>query len=176
MARLKFLRKDYWRMIRLGKNKKKLRKWRRAKGKHSKIREKRRGYLSAPEVGYGNKVEMRGLIQGTRPKTIYSINEIKHMKTGDSAIIGKIGNKKRIEIVKIAEERKIKILNLKAEKFLKKAEKDMADKKAKRKKAEEKKETNTKKKESKEKAKIEEENKKVDEKAKTEKKQEEASK
>jgi len=140
----RFLRKDSWKILRLGKKKKKLRKWRRSKGKHSKIREKRRGYLTAPEIGYRNKAETRGLVFGMKSTLVHNADELKRLKAGDAAIIGKIGRKKKIELAKIAVEKKIKILNLKTEKFLKKIEKEIAEKKAKKeekKKVEKKKET-----------------------------------
>ena len=39
----KFIRTDYWRMSKLGAGRKKLQVWRRAKGKHSKMRRRRKG-------------------------------------------------------------------------------------------------------------------------------------
>jgi ribosomal protein L32E len=118
----KFLRKDTCKLLRLGRRKKKLRKWRRAKGRHSKVREKRRGYLKAPLIGYRKQAETRGLIAGLKPKIIHNVAELNQVGPKEIIIIGKIGKKKKIEIAKLAVESKKKILNLNAELFLKKIE------------------------------------------------------
>ena len=50
----KFKRQESGRHSKLGKNRKKLQKWRGAKGRDNKIREHRFGYPKAPSVGYKN--------------------------------------------------------------------------------------------------------------------------
>lgn len=127
MARKKIWRKDTLKTSRLGSKNKKLRKWRRAKGKHSKVREKRRGYLASPEIGY--KKSARTLVSALKPKIIYGTEELKKITSNEIAVIGKVGKKKKIELAKAADELKIKILNLNVKKFLRKVEKEKSKKK-----------------------------------------------
>ena len=47
-----FIRQDYMRHIKIGSGRKKLLKWRRPKGRHSKMRKQRKGYPAIPTVGY----------------------------------------------------------------------------------------------------------------------------
>lgn len=161
----KFLRKDTCKILRLGRRKKKLRKWRRAKGRHSKIREKRRSYLKAPTIGYKRQIGTRGLIAGLKPKIIHNSKELSNIGPGEIIILGKVGKRKKIEIAKAVIEGKKRILNLNAELFLKKIEEE-------KKKAEAKKEAEKMKKskeEEKKEGKQEEKTEKKEEKSKEEK-------
>jgi len=119
----KFLRTDWWRMPGLGHLRKKKQKWRRAGGRHNKIREKRRGYPCQPEIGYGTFGNEKGKIQGKNPVIVWNVNDLEKVKKEDIVIIAKIGNKKKIEIAKVAEHKKIIISNLNVKKFLKNFEK-----------------------------------------------------
>jgi len=92
------------------------RKWRRPRGKHSKLRmhEKARGRRPSP--GYGSPRAARGLdplgyrlVRVFRPEDLDVIN-----KKEERALIGSaIGRKKRFEILKKAEEMNIKLKNAK---------------------------------------------------------------
>ncbi|MEM2089953.1 MAG: eL32 family ribosomal protein [Candidatus Pacearchaeota archaeon] len=104
----KFVRKDSYRISRLGKRRKKKLKWRRPKGRHSKIREKRKGYLKQPSIGYGSP-------KRSHAKLIHNLSELESCKENEEIIIAHVGKKKRREIIKKALEKKIKILNLKPE-------------------------------------------------------------
>jgi large subunit ribosomal protein L32e len=118
----RFYRKDYWKISRLGKKRKKLLTWRRPRGRHSKIREKWKGYFRQPSVGWGSPNEVKGTVNGLFPKLINNLNELKLIKNNEIAIVGKIGNKKKIEIAKYAIEKNLKLLNLNTKKFLEKIE------------------------------------------------------
>ena len=105
--KLKFLRQDYMRHLKLGKNRKKLQKWRKPKGRHSKMREKRKGYPISPSIGYKSQKVVTQII-------INNLNELKNLNEKNPIIIAKkVGAKKKIEIIKLAQERNIKILNVK---------------------------------------------------------------
>ncbi len=116
----KFIRRSHDRYSKLGLRRKKKQKWKKPTGRHNKMREKRRGYPPVVSVGYSSDKKEKGLIGGKIPVIIRSINDLKRMGENETAIIGNIGKKKKLEIVRIAEEKKIKILNLNIKKFLKK--------------------------------------------------------
>jgi len=109
----KFLRTDYWRMSRLGKRRRKLQVWRRARGNHSKLRRRRKGYPSIPAIGYKQARKESGKIHGHIPVLVSNLNDLRSIKSHNAAILSsRLGARKRIEIIKKAESMKIKILNL----------------------------------------------------------------
>ncbi len=107
----KFLRQDYMRHIKLGKGRKKLLKWRRPTGNHSKMRRKRKGYPLSPSIGYGSpKKNIRKIIS---PVYINNLNDLANLNKNSVVIISKrIGAKKKIDIIKRASESNLKILNV----------------------------------------------------------------
>lgn len=89
------------------------RAWRRPRGRHSKLRkhEKARGRL--PRVGYGSPKSVRGLtrygykeVRVSNPNDLEKLNPEKEI----ALISSSVGKKKRTEIMKKAEEKKIKIV------------------------------------------------------------------
>jgi len=120
---MKFLRRDWSRYSKLGKNRKKKQKWKNPKGRDNKMREKRKGYPAVISVGYKKNKKDFGKIENKTPKIIMNLNDLEKTKKNEIAIIGKIGKKKKIDMAKKAKEMKIKIHNLNILKFLKKIEK-----------------------------------------------------
>lgn len=116
----KFLRRVLNRHSKLGKNRKKKHKWRRPTGRDNKMRERRKGYPKVVSVGY-KKEKTRG-VEEKKPRIVSNLKELEKIKN-EEIIIGKIGKRKKMEIVKKAKEMKIKIHNLNVEKFLKKFDK-----------------------------------------------------
>jgi len=108
----KFLRTDTRRFLRSGKKKKSLRKWRRAKGVHSKIRRKRKGYPAKPSIGYKTDKRTFGRINGLIPILISNPKQLEKATKENILIIAKVGAKKKIEIIKRANELGLKIANL----------------------------------------------------------------
>jgi len=108
---MKFLRSDTRRHLRLGKRRKKLQKWRRPRGRHSKIRRKRMGYPLKPSPGFKTSLKTSGLIQGLKPILVHNLKELEAANKNSIVIIARIGAKKKIEILKKAQELKIKIAN-----------------------------------------------------------------
>lgn len=99
----KFLRTDINKYKKLGR--KKLRKWRRARGRHNKIREKKKGRRRKVEIGY-KKAKTEGII------FIRNLKDTNKIKKGENIIIGHIGKRKRKEVEKKIMELGGKILNL----------------------------------------------------------------
>lgn len=113
--RKKFIRRDWDRYTKLGKRRKKKQSWRRPTGRHNKMRDKRKGYPEVVSIGY--KKEDKGKKMGKTLVRVYSPRELGGIKNHKVVIIGKVGRKKKIEIVKKAKELKISFHNLNLKKF-----------------------------------------------------------
>jgi len=115
----RFLRRKWSVFSRLGKGRKKKQVWRKAKGRHSKIREKRKGYATSPSVGFRTPVFERGKIEGKIPHLIYNAKELETLKKENIPVMSsKIGALKKLEIAKKALELKLKFLNFDPAKYL----------------------------------------------------------
>lgn len=115
---MKFLRRDWSRYSKLGKNRKKKQKWKNPKGRDNKMRERRKGYPAVISVGYKKDKKNYGKIENKSPVIVKNLNELEKIKKDEIVIIGKIGKKKKIDMAKKAKEMKIKIHNLNINKFL----------------------------------------------------------
>ncbi|MEK6925682.1 MAG: eL32 family ribosomal protein [Nanoarchaeota archaeon] len=125
----KFLRRLAHRESKLGKNRKKKQIWRRATGRHNKMREKRRGYPQIVGVGHKKEKKIRNKIQGKRITKIENMGEMEKVNPGQIIIIGNVGRKKKVEIIKKAKEKKIEIYGINPDKFINKhLEKDSKSK------------------------------------------------
>lgn len=117
---MKFLRRTWNRYSKLGKGRKKKQVWRKPKGRDNKMREKRKGYPKVVSIGYGNKKKKVGLINDKKKVIVRNLGDLEKIKKNEIVIIGSIGERKRLEIVKRAKENKIEIYNLNIKKFMKK--------------------------------------------------------
>lgn len=115
----KFLRRISNRYSKLGKKRKKKQIWRSPKGRDNKMREKRKGYPAVVSIGYRKKNSER-----KNRKIIRNIKDLDLVKKNEIAVLGNIGKKKKLEILKKSVEKKIPIENINAEKFLKKKDKE----------------------------------------------------
>ena len=112
-AKPKFIRTDSFRYFKIGKNRKKLQVWRGAKGVHSKLRRQRKGHPAIPTVGYMAPRKTVGMIDNKTPMLVHNIAELEMLnKAANIAIIARIGAKKKIEVLKRADELGIKVLNV----------------------------------------------------------------
>ncbi|OYT61356.1 50S ribosomal protein L32e [Thermoplasmatales archaeon ex4484_30] len=104
----KFLRQQWFQFKRLGM------KWRRPKGRHSKLR-KSLGYRPPkPKIGYGTPKKIRGLHpSGFKEKIVYCLKDLENVDAEREAIriAHGVGKKKRMEIIGIADEKGIRVLN-----------------------------------------------------------------
>ena len=119
----KFLRRTWSRYSKLGKGRKKKQVWRNPTGRDNKMREKRKGYPKVVSLGYKKNSKLRGKIEGKKIIIIKNIKDLNEAKKNDIMKIGHIGKKKKMEILKIMKERKLELINLDINKFLKKMEK-----------------------------------------------------
>ena len=95
-------------------------KWRSVRGNQSKLRMHRisRGFI--PNTGYGSPKSVRGLHpSGFEDVLVHNLKELEKIDASKQAcrIASSVGKKKRLDIIKRANEMKIKVLNpLKMEK------------------------------------------------------------
>ena len=106
---MKFLRRSMDRYSKLGKRRKKVLKWRKPTGRHNKMRDKRRGYPANVSIGYKKSERKKQFL-------VNNIKDLEKIKKEDLIIIGKVGKKKREEILKKAKEKGINFSNIKIEK------------------------------------------------------------
>lgn len=105
----KFLRQNWIAYRKLRKT-----KWRKPRGSQSKLRIKQKSHGSHVSIGWRNPVSIRGLHpSGLREVIVFNLSQLEKINPGKSAvkIAHTVGKKKRNEIVKKAEELKMKILN-----------------------------------------------------------------
>jgi large subunit ribosomal protein L32e len=108
----KFYRRDWYKVLRIGKKSKKKRVWRASKGIHSKTRLKVKGKPKSPTVGYGEAKKLFGLIKGVQPVFIENIKKLNEIGKNEGIIIsGKLGKRKRNAILEEAKKKNLKVLN-----------------------------------------------------------------
>jgi len=132
--RKKFLRGKWRTCVKLGRGRKSKQKYRKARGRHNKIREKKKGNPILVAIGFKKPKN-----QEKEARIIQNIQELESVKKGESVILAKIGQKSKLKIIERAREKEIKILNLNIKKFIKKVERKKKEKQMKMKGKEEKK-------------------------------------
>ena len=133
----KFLRQDAHRVKKLAK------KWRKPKGRHSKMRFKLRSYRKQPSIGYSSPRKVRGLDSKGRIEVIVNnIQGLDKIKQNEVIVIGStVGTKKKVQILKKIQEKKLTVKNVKdIEAFMKEVEERLKKKKEESKQKETKKE------------------------------------
>ncbi len=106
--RPKFLRSEWHRLKRLRTS------WRKPKGIDNKMRHKLKGKRKMPTTGYKNPKEVRGLHpSGFEVVRVFNPDDLENVdpETQIAQIARTVGTKKRIEIIELAEELDIHIIN-----------------------------------------------------------------
>ena len=124
----KFLRHTSHKYSKLGLRRKKKQIWRRPTGRDNKMREQRRGKPALVAIGYSTDKKQRGKINNKTPVIINNISQLQNFKKENIILLGKIGKKKKLEIVKKAKEMKLEIYKLNIDKFIKMNEKKVESK------------------------------------------------
>ena len=89
--------------------------WRSPKGRHSKLRKGEKARGTTPRPGYGSPREVRGLNRlGFREVRVSSLRDMERLDPREemAVISGTVGRKKRLELLKAAEERKVQVSNV----------------------------------------------------------------
>jgi large subunit ribosomal protein L32e len=107
----KFLRTTWHKMHKLGMKRKKKRKWRHAYGRHNKIRLGNRGRDTKVKIGWGADNQIRNTVGGIKPILIKNVKELEKVGKGEGVMVASVGKKKKMEIIKKANEMKLTILN-----------------------------------------------------------------
>lgn len=121
---VKFLRRAWNEYSKLGMRRKKMQKWRKPTGRDNKMREKRKGYTAMVSIGYSTDNSIKGKIKEKTPVMVNNIKDLDKVNKESIAIIGAVGKKKKIEILKAATEKKIEVANINTKKFLRKVDKE----------------------------------------------------
>ncbi|MBM3199440.1 hypothetical protein FJZ53_00790 [Candidatus Woesearchaeota archaeon] len=114
--------------------------WRRPRGRHSKMRLRKKGRRKRPSMGYSSPQLVRGLNpDGVKEKLVYNLEDLSSVGKNEGVIIsGNIGLRKKIEMLKKIQELKLTLLNLKdINAFIKQTEESFLAKKQESKKKEE---------------------------------------
>ena len=110
----RFVRRNTLKYSRMGRNRPKLQRWRAAVGRHNKIRKNRQGYTKSPRIGFKKPKQESGKINNKIPLLVRNISDVTSANKNNILILARtIGAKKKIEVIKKANEMKIEILNVK---------------------------------------------------------------
>ncbi|MBS3076116.1 50S ribosomal protein L32e [Candidatus Pacearchaeota archaeon] len=115
-----FLRHVWHKHSKLGRGRKKKQKWKKPTGRDNKMREKIRGHPVSVSIGYRSDKAVRDKLKDKERVMIKNIQDLLKIKANQIGVVAKVGNKKRIEIVKKAKESKIQLYNINPDKFLEK--------------------------------------------------------
>ena len=113
---MKFLRRNISLHLRIGKKRKSKQVWRKPKGRDNKMRESRKGRPGLVSIGYKRKKEKKKILM------VYNLQDLEDAGKHDLVILGKIGKKKKTEILKKALEMNVNFQNINIGKFLRKNE------------------------------------------------------
>jgi len=113
----KFLRRTWFQYSRLGKRKKKKQVWRNPTGRHNKMRKCKKGVPPVVSIGYSTSRKDLTRINGKIPMRVDNLKDLKKVGKDNIVILGKMGIKKKLEIVKHSSG--IEFANFNAKKFTK---------------------------------------------------------
>ncbi|MEK6908527.1 MAG: eL32 family ribosomal protein [Nanoarchaeota archaeon] len=109
------VRRSTLKFSRMGLGRRKLQRWRAAVGRHSKIRKNRFGYTKSPRIGFKSPRNESGKINGKIPIRITNMADFSKTSKENIIIIARtIGARKKIEMIKKANEMNLEILNVKS--------------------------------------------------------------
>ena len=88
--------------------------WRKPRGRHSKVRRDMKGKPARPKIGYGAPKKLKNVHpSGYKEVLVKNVKDLEKIDPKKEAIriMSTVGKKKRNEIIKVAKEKNIKILN-----------------------------------------------------------------
>jgi len=89
-------------------------KWRRPTGKQNKVRLGKGGKMSSVKVGYGTPSSLRHMTKDMKVIVVVSNkDELLALTKDQTAVISNVGNKRRLELLKLAKEKSIAVYNIK---------------------------------------------------------------
>lgn len=101
--------------MKLGKRKKSAQKWRKPRGRDSKVRLRRKSYPKRVDIGYGSPRKERGKVKGKLPVVVHNLSELKSLRPAQIAVLSStLGAKKKVELINYAREHNLEILNVRS--------------------------------------------------------------
>lgn len=92
--------------------------WRKPKGITNKMRLNRKGHTPNVRPGYGTPVKGKNLSGGLEIVNVSSIDQLDVINPKEQCVVlGRAGKQKKLDMIKKAEEKNIKVVNLKVDKF-----------------------------------------------------------
>ncbi|MEK6895708.1 MAG: eL32 family ribosomal protein [Nanoarchaeota archaeon] len=117
---MKFLRRAWQNTSATGRGRKKKQVWRRPTGRHNKMRENKKGKPATVNIGYRSEKKFREKINEQNSIQINNLKDLKKAGKEQVLVIGKIGKKKKLEILNKANEKGLHIFNINSKRFIKK--------------------------------------------------------
>ena len=112
---MKFLRQDTNKEIGIRK------KWRKPRGRQSKLRLNKAGHRKKPSQGFRTSKQNRHLVSGAKVNLVNNLQDLSTLKDATVLLSAKLGLKKKLELLKKAKELHLQVLNIKnIEDFIKK--------------------------------------------------------
>jgi len=114
--RPKFLRQDYHHRMKVQDD-----YWRSPKGRHSKMKQRKRGHRASVAVGYRGPAEVRGLHKsGAVFVRVENLQQLSAIDSKKSIVIlsSKVGTVKKYQLLKTIIEKNISVVNVDAKKFI----------------------------------------------------------
>tara|TARA_Y100000310_G_scaffold345132_1_gene462061 strand:- start:1 stop:444 length:444 start_codon:yes stop_codon:yes gene_type:complete len=106
-----FLRRNTREYSKLGLRRKKLQKWRAPKGRDNKMRLREKGRPSSVEIGYKQDTKTRGKIDDREIRFVQNISDMKDLQKGSVVELGRMGAKKKLDLMKVVKEKDLKVVN-----------------------------------------------------------------
>jgi ribosomal protein L32E len=125
----KFLRAGYWVYSKLGLRRNKKLKYRRSNGIDNKVRLRMKGHLRNVSIGFRNEKNQRHLLNGLSPKKVNNLSEMEKVSKEEIAVIGNIGNRKKMELMEYSLKHNVRVYNINPKKFVEKIKHEMEKKK-----------------------------------------------
>ena len=113
--------------------------WRKPKGLHNKLRLNKRSRGVRVSSGYGSATSTRGLVQGKKQVVVYTKDDMAQYEPEVHALmIGRVGNKRRVELLEEAKKHGFVVLNHDVEEKVKAIKEEVSSRTLTRKEREEK--------------------------------------
>ncbi|MFP4567976.1 MAG: eL32 family ribosomal protein [Candidatus Woesearchaeota archaeon] len=94
--------------------------WRRPKGITNKMRLNRKGHTPNVRPGYGSDIKSKNTFDGLDIVTVFTVDELLSLNPKvHCVVLGRVGKQKKLDMIKKADELKLKIVNLKVDAFKK---------------------------------------------------------
>jgi len=85
--------------------------WRRPRGWQNKMRLSKKGHRPKVRIGYGTAAALRNTKKGLEIVTVYNVNDVKAIRAKEQGVVvGAVGMKKKIDILKAIQEHKLVLL------------------------------------------------------------------